>query len=124
HGIGDAAEGAEVERPILGEAMRPPSPVHLKAQRVAGGDISISWVRRSRSGWPWLSGSTTPLAEESELYSVQLSGTGIQRTLMTGQSDLIYSAAEQADDGLAGALTISVAQLGTSSASRPAEIII
>jgi len=124
HGIGDAPEGAGAERPILGEAMRPPSPVHLKAQRLASGDVSMSWVRRSRSGWAWLSGSDTPLGEESESYRVELRGVGFQRLLTTQQPHHLYSAAEQAADGLNGLLTIAVAQLGTAASSHPAKIII
>jgi hypothetical protein len=124
HGVGDALEGASAERPIAGEAMRPPSPVHLRALRLPGGDVSVSWVRRSRSGWTWLSGSDTPLGEEREMYTVQLSGTGFQRSVTTEQPHHVFSAAGQGGEGLAGDLTIRVVQLGTSAASRPAEITI
>jgi hypothetical protein len=59
---------------VDGEAMRPPSPVHLRAERRTNGDLALSWVRRSRNGWVWLSGSDTPLGEESESYRLTLAG--------------------------------------------------
>jgi hypothetical protein len=124
HGIGDWPEGASAERSIAGEAMRPPSPVHLHGERAAGGDISISWVRRSRSGWAWLSGSDTPLGEESEMYQIELSGAGLQRSISTSEACYVYSAAQQGADGFAGALTVTVVQLGSAASSRPARIII
>ncbi len=122
-GFGDATDGVAVTRPIGGEAMRPPSPVHLQAERLGDGDIQISWVRRSRSGWAWVSGSDTPLGEEREAYRVVVSGAG-QRVLTCDQPGCIYTAQQQAEDGVAEALTISVRQLGTAAVSRAAQIII
>lgn len=123
-GLGDAPQGVSVQRTIAGEALRPPSPVHLRAERLANGDIAISWVRRSRGGWSWLSGSDTPLGEEAEVYSLLLSGNGFQRAVTLSQPHCIYGAKEQAGDGLTGALAISVTQLGTAASSRAAHIII
>jgi hypothetical protein len=118
-GLGDP-EGVPSLRQVDGEAMRPPSPVHLRADRLANGDWALRWVRRSRNGWVWLSGSDTPLGEEIERYRLTLAGDGFERTVTVPSPDYLYTAAEQAADGLAGPLTIQVVQLGTSAPSRPA----
>jgi hypothetical protein len=121
-GIGDPPGGVAADRAIEGEAIRPPSPVHLTAEARLGGDILIRWVRRSRDGWTWLSGVDTPLAEERELYRLRLSGAGFARETTTVENHHLYTAAEQLADGLAGPLAIAIAQLGTAAASRPAAI--
>jgi hypothetical protein len=123
-GIGDRASGAIETRIVEGRALQPPSPVHLRAERRPGGDISISWVRRSRIGWPWLSEADTPLGEESERYRLILSGAGFERIIDLAAPAYVYSAALQAEDGVAAALRIRVAQIGTQALSRAAEIII
>ncbi|MGZ8298528.1 MAG: GTA baseplate fiber-binding domain-containing protein [Allosphingosinicella sp.] len=121
-GLGDP-EGVPAVRTVAGEAMRPPTPVHLRAERAANGDLALSWVRRSRSGWVWLSGSDTALGEESESYRLTLAGEGFERSVTVAAPAYLYSAAEQAADGLAGALTLEVVQLGTSAPSRPASLL-
>lgn len=102
--------------------MLPPEPVHLTANRLANGDVAIAWVRRSRLGWSWISGADTPLGEETESYRVNLTGAGFAREAAPGVPYLLYDAAMQAVDGASGALTISVRQIGTHGASRPASI--
>ncbi|HYG48114.1 MAG TPA: phage tail protein [Allosphingosinicella sp.] len=121
-GLGDP-DGVAAARAVTGEALRPPSPVHLRAEARPNGDLALSWVRRSRNGWVWLSGSDTPLGEESESYRLTLSGAGFERRVILSAPAYLYSAAEQAADGLAGPLTIEVVQLGTSAPSRPASIV-
>lgn len=123
-GLGDGAEGVMARQMVAGEAMRPPSPAHLRAEALANGDLQIKWVRRSRSGWAWLSGSDSPLGEEAEAYSITISGAGFERAAILGQPQYFYSTAEQALDGAAGSIAISVIQLGTTAPSRPAEIVI
>jgi hypothetical protein len=120
-GLDDEA-GVETSQTISGEISRPPSPVHLAAERQLNGDIAISWVRRSRNGWSWLSGSDTPLGEENEAYQVRLAGAGFARTATVTEPSFIYSAADQSADGLAGPLTIEICQLGTAASSRVAQL--
>jgi hypothetical protein len=122
-GLGDA-EGVAAARTVGGEALRPPSPVHLRAERQANGDLALSWVRRSRDGWVWLSGSDTPLGEESESYRLTLAGDGFERTATVPAPFYLYTAAEQAADGAAGAVSAEIVQLGTSAPSRPGRLII
>jgi len=122
-GIGDA-EGTEAGCNIFGSAMRPPSPVHLRAERVPGGDLRVSWVRRSRAGWSWISGSDTPLGEEAESYRLTLSGIGFERSATVGAAYYLYTAEAQAADGLTGSLTISVTQTGTVASSRATTLVV
>ncbi|HEY0132070.1 MAG TPA: phage tail protein [Allosphingosinicella sp.] len=121
-GMGDP-DGVLAVRTVAGESIRPPSPVHLRAERLANGDLALTWVRRSRAGWVWLSGSDTPLGEESESYRLTLAGAGFARSVTVAAPAYLYGAAEQAADGLAGPLTVEIVQLGTSAPSRPASLI-
>jgi hypothetical protein len=118
-GLGDPG-GVLAVRTVSGEAMRPPSPVHLRAERRANGDLALTWVRRSRNGWVWLSGSDTPLGEETESYRLTLSGEGFERSVTVPAPAYVYTTAEQSADGLAGPLSLEIVQLGTSAPSRPA----
>jgi hypothetical protein len=121
-GIGDP-DGVPAVRAVTGESMRPPPPVHLRAERRANGDLALSWVRRSRAGWVWTSGSDTPLGEESESYRLTLAGEGFARSVTVAAPAYLYGAAEQAADGAAGPLAVEVVQLGTSAPSRPAYLV-
>lgn len=120
-GVGDAGS-VSVAIDVTGESLRPPSPVHLAAERGAGGDILIRWTRRSRGGWAWLSAADTPLGEEREAYRLTLSGDGFARTIELIAPHHVYATAAQAADGLTGALHIAVTQIGTHAPSRPASL--
>jgi hypothetical protein len=121
-GLGDP-EGVLAVRTLAGEGMRPPAPVHLRAQRLANGDLVLSWVRRSRAGWVWLSGIDTALGEETESYRLTLAAGDFARSIALAAPAFLYTAAEQAADGVAGPLSVEVVQLGTSAPSRPATLV-
>jgi hypothetical protein len=121
-GLADA-EPAEDTLPFRGETLRPPSPVHLEVEADDSG-MTIRWVRRSRTGWAWTSGGDTPVGEESEHYRLTLAGAGFERVAETGAPTYFYSAQQQSQDGLAGALTVSVVQQGSFAASRPASLVV
>jgi len=118
-GLGDAVMA------VTGEALVPPAPVHLTA-RAESGAVALRWVRRSRAGWRWSSGSDVPLAEESELYAVRVvDGARLVRAAQTAVPAWTYDAAAIAADGIAGAaLTVEVAQIGTHATGRAARIAI
>jgi hypothetical protein len=118
-GRDDGPDGASAVRTVAGDAVRPPSPVHLRVQR-DGPDLLIRWVRRSRAGWPWLDGTDAPLGEEHEDYELSISGAGFARQIRVAEPRYRYSAADQAADGAAGATTIQIVQIGTHARSRPA----
>ena len=73
HGIGDVAPLPKAERLISGEALRPPSPCHLKLLR-SGNVIIANWVRRSHKGWNWVDGVGVGNDSFSERYRLTLSG--------------------------------------------------
>lgn len=114
----------EVNATVSGVALRPLSPVHLKARRTAAG-VVISFTRRTRldgDGWDMVE---VPLGEASEAYRVEiLSGGAVVRAFETAGPEATYpAAAELADFGAAQArLTLRVRQLSaTVGAGAPAE---
>ncbi len=119
-GIGDV-EPVLAEREASSESVRPPPPVHVRAETDGAGGIALSWVRRSRAGWVWHSGADTPLGEESERYVVTLSGAGFVRAAEVSVPAFVYDAAMRAEDG-PGPVNAAIVQLGTFARSRPAII--
>ena len=93
---------ASASAAIEGASLQPPSPVHLRAEETPDGDLLISWVRRSRQGWTWPSGSDTPLGEERELYRLEIAGGGFVRTAAPAEPLYLYTAAQRLEDGGAG----------------------
>jgi hypothetical protein len=121
-GVGDDEEVLQ-SLEIEGRALQPPSPVHLTARETGAGDLEIGWVRRSRQGWAWLSGSEAPLGEESERYRLAIAGAGFERVVELSAAPYLYTAAVRSADG-AGPLLISVSQSGTFALSRAASIAV
>jgi hypothetical protein len=118
-GIGDA-EGVEAGCAVTGEAIRPPAPVHVRAERRPDGALLLSWTRRSRTGWFWLDGSDAPLGEEREMYELRLSGPGFDRRIVLLEPRHLYNAADHAMDGHPAALNVEIVQIGTLARSRAA----
>ena len=79
-------------------ALRPLSPVHLRARRTAEG-VRISWIRRTRlDGHSWRL-LEMPLGEEREAYTVEiLDGDTVLRTLDASAPSALYSAADETAD--------------------------
>jgi hypothetical protein len=121
-GRGDAVP-AEAARQIDGRAMMPPSPVHGRIEPEDGGDLRIRWIRRSRLGWTWPSGTDAPIGEEFEAYVLRImAGSTLLREWETGLPTSLYSAADHAGDLAAGApwpLRLEVRQRGTWGVSLP-----
>lgn len=122
-GIGDAVP-VETVATNIGEALRPPAPVQLRAVRRDDGGYDVGWIRSSRAGWPWLDGVDAPLAEDREAYRLSvLPEGGGERTYALDAPGFDYAAAAVAADRVgAASVTLSVVQLGTRAASRPATI--
>lgn len=97
-----------------GLGLRPYSPVHVKATR-SGGDLTLSWIRRTRIGGDSWEASEVPLAEDSESYVVDIldMGGAVKRTLTAGAPSIVYPAAAQVTDfgTVQAALHVRVAQL-------------
>ena len=95
----------------------PWSPVQIAGARNGGGDLTITWVRRTRFGGVWADGVDVPLNEESERYEVDvMNGANIVRTIAATAPTASYSAAQQvADFGSAqSAISVRVYQLSAS----------
>lgn len=117
----ETGEGAAANRLFVGNSLRPPMPVHVRAERRSE-NVALSWVRRSRVGWVWSDGGDAPLGEEREAYLVTLAGSGFRRSFEVGASSFLYAKADQVADGATGPVTVEVAQLGTHGLSRAAAI--
>ncbi len=82
-----------------GRNLKPFSPVHAAGARNAGGDLTLSWIRRTRQPGDWADGADVPLAEETEAYEVDiLDGATVVRTLTASSSQAVYSASDQVAD--------------------------
>jgi hypothetical protein len=116
------ADGAAVPiaHTVSGEALKPPSPVHLIAEFNSAGDLNCSWCRRSSFGWAWIDNVDAPLGCSSELYRVQLQGSLSSIELDTNVSNATFVAADVAP--LGSDLTLNVMQIGDFAVSRAATI--
>ena len=109
---GDGDVEAEASTFVVeGTALRPLSPVHLRAGW-NGGDLVVDWVRRSRMGFAWTDFVEAPLAETRESYAVEvrLDGHMVRREI-TAEPHFRYSPAQFAVDGGGDTIEIGVAQL-------------
>jgi hypothetical protein len=107
--------------------LMPWGPVHVGGTRNGAGDLTITWVRRTRLGGVWADGADVPLNEESERYEIDiLDGAGaVKRTIAVTAPAATYTAAEQiADFGAPQAsIAIKVYQLSaTVGRGRPAAV--
>ncbi len=120
-GIGDAVP-VEAERVVRGDAMLPLAPVHLRAEADGTGDMQVTWVRRSRTGWGWADGVDAPLGEERESWVIAvLAGDVVLRTVESEGASWTYGAADHAADVAAAggtALALRVQQRGTHGLGR------
>jgi len=82
-----------------GRNLKPFAPVHVKGVRDGSGNLTISWIRRSRVDGEWRDGVGIPLGEESELYEADiLDGSTVVRTIEATAPTASYSAADQTTD--------------------------
>jgi hypothetical protein len=95
--IGDASY-AVAAHTFQGLGLKPLSPVHVRASR-AGGDVSITWLRRTRIGGDSWETPDVPLSEDGESYEVDiLDGASVVRTLTASTPGVVYAAVEQTAD--------------------------
>ncbi|MEB3214614.1 MAG: hypothetical protein VKL39_24910, partial [Leptolyngbyaceae bacterium] len=89
----------EITFTYTGRSLKPFAPVHVAGLRDGSGNLTISWLRRSRVDAEWRDGVDIPLGEESERYEVEiLDGSTVVRTIATTSPPASYSAAEQTAD--------------------------
>jgi Gene Transfer Agent (GTA)-like protein/putative tail protein len=94
--------------------LRPLSPVHLRSVK-EGGDIRLSWIRRTRTGGDSWEGEV-PVSEAAERYRLSIfNGASAVRTVETTAPDYLYGIADITADfgggGPGAMLTFSVAQI-------------
>jgi len=105
-----AAESVLLE----GKSVHPLSPVHVGASRNDTGDLTMRWIRRSRSGGGWLDGADVPLAEEREAYEIDiLDGGKPVRTIAPQTPQAVYTADQQTADfgAVQNAVKVAIYQL-------------
>ena len=90
--------------------------MHLQATPLPGGDLRVSWIRRTRLGGDRWETPEVPLGEESEQYLLRIrQGGTVLHEGMTTMPDWTYTAAQQGADGLQpGGFEIEVAQVSAS----------
>lgn len=70
-----------IERTIVGDILKPPSPSDAKIFRDAQFNALIQWRRRGRINYHWRSSAGVPISEESEYYEIEaLSGSTVVHT--------------------------------------------
>lgn len=123
-GLGDVAP-VVARLTTSGEALIPPSPVHVRTSPDGAGGVHIRWVRRSRGGWRWTNGSDVPLGEEAERYRIDLwTREVLIRSITVASPHWHYDAAMAAADGAASTRRIEIRQLGTYAEGRAATAIL
>ncbi|MEE3361775.1 MAG: glycoside hydrolase/phage tail family protein [Pseudomonadota bacterium] len=108
-----------VSHAFNGNGARPYRPAHLQARDVAG-DISVSWVRRTRIDGDSWDLSDVPLGESNESYHVRIKQAGqTVRETVVSQAGWTYTQAQRASDLVAGEYSIEVAQVSEIYGSGP-----
>ncbi len=99
--LDEPSYGAEAHA-FQGLGLRPLAPVHLQGKRnPANGDWTFVWTRRTRIGGDSWAGLEVPLAEELELYQLDIlasPGGAVKRTVETTSPTYLYTAAMQTAD--------------------------
>ncbi len=116
--IGAAGRGYDDPAVVLkieafdGIGLRPYPVAHLAAVEDPSGDLSVSWIRRTRiDGGNWQS-PEVPLGENAESYVVRvLQADIVLREETVAVPTWIYPSAALASDGIIGAYRIDVAQV-------------
>jgi hypothetical protein len=113
-----------------GRGLRTWSPVRIKGALQGSGDISLSWLRRTRalSGDRW-NAPEVPLGESTESYDLEIltgGGSVVRSVAGIGTAAWTYTAAMQGADfgGPTISLRLRVYQNGQLGRGAPAEIIL
>ena len=105
---------------VSGIGLRPYSPVHLRTLRDGTGDLSLSWIRRTRiDGDSWVS-VEVPLGEEEEEYLVSVHvAAGRVRQERVSSCSWMYTRSQQVSDGASETFYIDVSQLSRQFGAGP-----
>jgi hypothetical protein len=111
---GDEQAVALTSQPTMA-ALRPLSPVHLRARREVDG-VHFSWVRRTRTGGDSWEIAEVPLGEDTERSEIDVLNAGtIARTISTATTAALYAQADELSDfGFAqSSIAVRIYQLST-----------
>lgn len=114
--LGDATYRT-ISQASTGRGIRPFSPVHIKGTP-SGGNMTISWIRRTRLGGDsWEYFQDVPLSEDFERYEIDISPVGsntVVRTLIvTDTTEVVYTAAQRTSDNLTGDFDVVIYQISS-----------
>lgn len=105
-----------------GIGLKPYSGVRLRGSRDGSGDLTITWLRRTRLSWYSISTAEAPLGEDSEAYEVDILSSGspdtVLRTLSGSSESVTYTAAQQVTDfgSAQSSVNVRVYQISSTSA--------
>ncbi len=116
HGIADAVPLPKVDRMLTGEALRPPSPCHLRLRR-GGAEIVAEWTRRSPLGWEWLDEVGVPEDAFLERYRVAIDGPAGRLLIDTVEPSVSLDMGEL-PGGAGETIKVSIAAIGPKAVSR------
>jgi hypothetical protein len=99
---------------VVGNSLKPYSPVNLTATKDLTGKITLSWQRRDRKQGEATTYTDLPLSETVESYEIEIfNGASVVRTLTSNSPSVAYSVADQTTDfgGLQTSVTFTVYQI-------------
>ncbi|MDE3061325.1 MAG: hypothetical protein KGJ06_09970, partial [Pseudomonadota bacterium] len=109
------SSAAEQDFTYSGVALKPYNPVQITGSRDISGNLTITWIRRSRLAPGWQDYVDSPLNEASEAYEIDImNGSSVARTLTGLASPTAgYTAAQQTTDfgSPQSSVTVNVYQL-------------
>lgn len=80
-------------------SLKPYAPVHVLGVRDGSGNLTITWVRRTRINGQWTDYVDVPLGENAEAYEVDvMDGSTVVRTITASSQSVSYTAAQQTTD--------------------------
>jgi hypothetical protein len=92
-------------------SLLPLSPVHVAGHRDDAGNLTITWIRRTRIPSGWSDGADVPLGEAAERYEIDIrnaANTATLRIISTTSPTATYTTAEQVADFGAPQSTIRI----------------
>lgn len=107
-GGGAIADYAASSLVIQGTSLRPFAPTALAGSRDGSGNLTLSWVRRTRAVYEIFGTATAPLAEDVEKYDLEVwySGTKKRSVTVTEATSFVYTAAMHTEDGVPSFATV------------------
>jgi hypothetical protein len=113
---GTLAEAVPMAFTYTGADLKPYAPALIGGWRAANGDLTITWVRRTRTSGEWRDGVEVPIGETTEAYDVEIIKNGAVVRTFSGLASpsVIYTAAQRASDGTASsAVSVRVYELSS-----------